>query len=64
MEQPHDQLEAGLRSRQLAQARLQGAQLRAALLGTEAALGELEIIQRVRVRDILTDLGYERPDLE
>lgn len=62
MEQPHEQLEAGLRSRQEAQAPLEGDQLQAALSATEDALGELETIQRVRVRDMLAEMGYERPE--
>lgn len=62
MEQPHEHLDVGLRSRQSAHEQLEGEQLQAALNATEAALGDLEVIQRVRVRDILTDLGYDRPD--
>lgn len=62
MEQPHEQLEAGLRSRQDEQAALEGEQLQAALSATEDALGELETIQRVRVRDMLAEMGYERPE--
>lgn len=64
MEQPHDHLEVGLRARQSTHEELEGEQLQAALLAIEAALGDLEIIQRVRVRDMLTELGYERPEPE
>lgn len=63
MEQPHDELEVGLRSRQSAHDRVDGRRLRDASTAIEQALGHLEVIQRVRVRDILTDLGYQRPDL-
>lgn len=62
MEQPHEHLEVGLKTRQGAHDNLAGDQLQAALNATEQALGELEVIQRVRVRDLLTDLGYQRPE--
>lgn len=62
MEQPNDQLQAGLQSRQHVQSALSGERQHAAAVATERALGELEVIQRVRVRDILAELGYDRPD--
>lgn len=62
MEQPQDQLQAGLRSRQTVHSKLSGPRLQAATAAIERALGELEVIQRVRVRDMLIELGYQRPD--
>ncbi len=62
MEQPHDDLLAALRVRQAVMEELSGDAQPAAAAAIEAALGNLEIIQRVRVRDLLVEMGYERPD--
>ena len=62
MEQPHEHLAVALRCRQAVNGELEGEAHQAALRAMERALGELEVIQRVRVRDMLTELGYERPE--
>ena len=61
MEQPQDQLDAALRARMQSHLGLKGDGTQAALRSLDAALGQLEILQRVAVRDRLADLGYKRP---
>lgn len=62
MEQSPEVLDRALRSRQDSHAGLDGERLLEAQNAIEDALGELEILQRVRVRDMLIQLGYERPE--
>lgn len=62
MEMPHQSLRMALRSRHERHMELQGVARSRAVRAVEAALGDLEIIQRVMVRDLLTEFGHERPD--
>ncbi|NND03898.1 MAG: hypothetical protein HKN91_14045, partial [Acidimicrobiia bacterium] len=62
MEYPDADLQDALRIRHQVNSELQGEARATAMASMEAALGELEIIQRMRVRDVLTALGHERPD--
>lgn len=64
MELPHDQFLAGLRARMVVHGSLdEEARSRAATI-LEASIGnELLAPQRIRVRDTLEEMGYERPPL-
>jgi hypothetical protein len=62
MEHPRDHVLEALASRQRAHERLDHPQRAIAVRAVEAALGELEVLQRVGIRDTLSSLGYQRPD--
>ncbi|REK19879.1 MAG: hypothetical protein DWQ40_06175 [Actinobacteria bacterium] len=62
MEQPHEHLEAGLASRLAAQSEVDDQFSGPSAVALEKALGHLEIIQRMRVRDLLSAMGHERPE--
>ena len=62
MEHPRDHVMQALASRQRAHERLDDPQRAIAVRAVEAALGELEVLQRVGIRDALTGLGYTRPE--
>ncbi len=62
MEQPGDDLVTALDVRMRVLDELPSTRRAAALAGLEAALGDLEVLQRVAVRDRLETLGYQRPD--
>lgn len=62
MEHPRDHVLEALTSRQQANERLDPSQRVIAVRAIEAALGELEVLQRVGIRDTLASLGYQRPD--
>lgn len=62
MEHPRDLVIEALASRLRAHEALDPPQRVVAIRALEAALGELEVLQRVAIRDALGSLGYERPD--
>lgn len=62
MEQPDEALQAALSVRHRVNESLTGPQRTAASVAMEDAMGDLEILQRMRVRDLLTELGHERPE--
>ena len=62
MEQPHDHLETGLSARIAAQQSVSHELSVDSAHSLEAALGQLEVIQRMRVRDLLDAMGHDRPD--
>ncbi len=62
MEQPGDDLAAALAVRVAVFAELDDERRDTAARSLEAALGDLQVLQRVAVRDRLEALGYERPD--
>lgn len=61
MEQPGDHVREALESRQRADARLGPPAREISARSIEAALGELEVLQRVSIRDALTEFGHQRP---
>lgn len=62
MERPRHDLQAGLASRLDVHRGLGPTELSVATRALEAALGDLEILQRVTVRDALVGMGYSRPE--
>jgi hypothetical protein len=62
MEQPDDQLRAALAVRLSEHERLDSSQRRAAETAFEAAVGDLEVLQRMRIRTLAGQLGYVRSE--
>ncbi|HHC09020.1 MAG TPA: tetratricopeptide repeat protein [Actinobacteria bacterium] len=62
MEQPHDHVMAALRARVANLDALEPEARRRAAWAVDRAVGSLEVIQRVRIRELLASLGFERPE--
>lgn len=62
IEQPVEQLTTGLKARMAVHKDLEDVARESAARVLEHAVGHLEILQRVGVRDYLVELGYDRPD--
>lgn len=62
MEQPHQQVLIALDARARNISELDPTRRHRASWALERAIGDLEVIQRVRIRELLTDLGFERPE--
>ncbi|MDP3984701.1 MAG: tetratricopeptide repeat protein, partial [Acidimicrobiia bacterium] len=62
LEQPDDQLQTALAVRLSEHQLLDPAQRQAALAAFETAVGDLEVLQRMRIRTLAGQLGYVRPE--
>ncbi len=62
MEQPHPQVVTALQARVSNLADLDAGRRNRAAWALERAVGDLEVIQRVRIRELLAGMGFERPD--
>ena len=62
IEQPVEELMAGLQARMIVHRDMDGTDLESAARILEYSVGQLQVLQRVGVRDFLIELGYERPE--